>query len=77
MLLFSIVTIYEGTYTSMYHSGSAFATFLFIFNLYIGMLLYLNWPIKEKDDAQAPREIQLQEHFSPIDQAEGGEEKQK
>ena len=70
MLTFAIATVYEGAFTSMYSNGGAFMTFLFIFNLYIFMLVYLHWPVEDGEQREDKGEIQMQENFSPIEQAD-------
>lgn len=81
LLGITIGTLFGGTFTSLYNSGGSFVFFLFIYNLYIIVLLYLHWPIEEEASAMEIGEVEMKageysncgpENFQPLGVAEDG-----
>ncbi len=49
MLILCISTIGVGIYSPFYANGGAFVFFVGLFNIYVWVLVYLNWPTSFED----------------------------
>jgi len=62
-LFICVGTVFAGVYSPYYWNGGIFMFFQALFNLYIFVILFLNWPTDTSEDISYHEQIEMQQRF--------------